>query len=61
MQKLIHGVAISVCHNGEYLKETETREGIINWVNATAVCFMSVGVEYVIPWTSIRFLRVLKT
>lgn len=60
MQQLIHSRPIHICYNGEYITQVIKKEGIIEWANETAVCFKSVGEEYVVPWTSIRFLKVLK-
>jgi len=35
------------------------KEGIVEWSNETVVCFKVIGEEYIIPWTSIRYIKVL--
>ncbi len=60
MQQLIINTTIRIYFSSHYSSgETISRDGIIQWTNNIAVCFMSDGEQFVVPWTSIRYLKVL--
>ncbi len=59
MQSLTYGRPIHICYNGSYFTQVMDKEGIVEWSNETVVCFKVIGEEYIIPWTSIRYIKVL--
>ena len=59
MHNLIQGKEIHIWYSGGYDNEAIDKKGIIQWVNDTAVCFISNDEEYAVPWTSIRFIRMI--